>query len=229
MPTTEKATSSTRATKAPPVLLGGRAVPVKRFTKLWHVGSLQMADKGIQGPSQEGSGLSVSVHPEDWTSIARLGGYPTWNVQRKSNRFLDFHKLTPAHRDALQAWGIAKGYIVLKPQWELVYYDSELDDECRCLFDTEEEARREIPDWLEESNHPKITEVVHPCPTPAMMERLQFDTKFCDAMDMAATFWVEDETEMDGVWWNDVYAPETLSAPRGVIVRRALPQWTLTR
>lgn len=221
--------STNQATKVVPVMLGGRAAPTKRFTRLWHVGSLQIADKGMQGPSQEGSGLSVSIHPEDWTSIARLGGYPTWDVRRKLNHFLHFHKLTKAQRKALQDWGIAKGYLVLKSQWELRYYDSELDDECSCLFDTKAEARAETPDWLEESEPAKITEVMRPCPTPAMAERLQMNLRFCDAMDMTATFWVEDETQMDGVWWNDVYAPETLSAPRGVIVRRALPLWTITR
>lgn len=224
-----ESTNQAASAKPLPVILGGRAAPTKRFTRLWHVGSLQIADKGVQGPSQEGSGLSVSIHPEDWTSIARLGGYPTWDVRRKLNQFLDFHKLTKAQRKSLQDWGVAKGYIALKQQWEMRYYDSELDDECCGVFDTEAEARREVPDWLEESEPAKITEVTLPCPTPAMEERLQFSARLCDAMDMAATFWVEDETQMDGVWWNDVYAPATLSAPRGVIVRRALPQWAITR
>lgn len=215
--------------KASPVLLGGRAVPTKSFKRLWHVGSLLAADKGRQGASQEGSGLSVSIHPEDWATIARLGGYPTWDLHRPANRFLAFHKLSKAHREALQSWGIAKGYLILKPQWKLQYYDSEMDDECHCLFDTEEEARKEIPDWLDESEPATVSEVTLPCPTTLMAERLGFDTRFCDATDMAATFWVEDETSLDGVWWQDTYAPESLSAPRGVIVRRAIPQWSITQ
>lgn len=229
MGTTNKTTTSPRTTKALPVLLGCRAVPTKRFTQLWHVGSLQVADKGQQGPSQEGSGLSVSLHPNDWASIARLGGNPIWDVRRLLNRFLNFHKLSLAQHKALQAWGIGKGYLVLKQQWELKYHDSEADEDCICLFDTEEEAHREIPDWLGDSEPATVREVTRPCATPFMAERLGFDTRFCDAMEMTATFWVEDETDLDGVWWQDTYAPESLSAPRGVIVRRALPHWSITR
>ena len=228
MNSTTQATSQRTPTKALPLMLGGHKVPTKGFSRLWHVGSLQIEDKGRQGPSQEGSGLSVSLHPEDWAGIARLNG-PTWDARRKGNQFLDFHKLKPAQREALQAWGIAKGYIVLKQQWEMRYFDSEMDDECFSLFDTEAEARQEVPDWLEESEQAKITEVTRPCATPAMGERLQYDIRWCDAMDMAATFWVEDETTFDGVWWNDTYAPHSLSAPRGVIVKRALAHWTITK
>jgi hypothetical protein len=215
--------------KRPLSTLGGRKVPTKSFKCLWHVGSLRIADKGIQGASQEGSGLSISLHPDDWASIARLGGNPTWALRRPENKFLNFHKLNSAQREALQAWGIGKGYLALKAQWELKYFDSELDDDCYCRFDSESEARQEIPDWLEEPDMATITPVVVPCPTPAMAARLGFDTKFCDAMDMTATFWVEDETSLDGVWWQDTYEPQLLSAPRGVIVKRALQSWTVTR
>lgn len=221
-----------RAQATPPRLafLASYLVPTVRFKRLWHVGTLDVTHKGCRGASHEGNGLSISQCPEDWTGIAHLSG-DTWEFRKPANRFMAFHKLTPRQRQALQDWGVATGYLELREQWKMSYYDSETEDTCFCYFDTEEEARAEIPDWVEEDEGaaPAITMHMIACPTASMNQRLGFDTATCHALDITATFFVEDETELDGVWWQDTYAPHNLSAPRGVIVKRALSTWDRTR
>lgn len=44
-------------------VLAGAPVPPRTFEALFHVGTLRPEDKGCDGPSWEGHGLSVSVHP----------------------------------------------------------------------------------------------------------------------------------------------------------------------
>lgn len=224
----QPATPALQATRT--ALLGTTDVPTRKFAQLWHVGTMQVADKGCDGASYEGTGLSISTHPQDWGRIARLGNQ-TWSLRRRPNQFLNFHKLSKAQRAALQAWGISKGYLTLEKRWEMRYFDSDMDEECFSIFETEAQAQAEVPDWLDEDEDPpaKVSEVLMACPTAAMTARLQFKTDCSNALDITATFWVEDETELDGVWWNDRLAPESLSAPRGVIVCRALPLWTVTQ
>lgn len=75
-------------------MLAGAPVPPRTFEALFHVGTLRPEDKGCDGPSWEGHGLSVSVHPAAWTRIARLGGRPTWKLVNDQARFVDVHALT---------------------------------------------------------------------------------------------------------------------------------------
>jgi hypothetical protein len=206
--------------------LADNRLPLRRFKRLWHVGTLDIAHKGHRGASLEGTGCSVSQYPEAWRQIARLGGFPLFELRRPGNRFLEFHRLTLNQRLALQDWGVAYGYLELRTQFELKYYDSEQDGLCVSFYDSEVEARAEAPDWDDGTEtNTTVTPVQKACPTPAMTARLGFETSTCNALDIVATFFVEDETKLDGVWWQDTYAPESLSAPRGVIVLRALPAW----
>ena len=41
-----------------------------------------------------------------------------------------------------------------------------------------------------------------------------------------ATVWVQEtDNDFEGVWWEDDYDPDNLSAPRGVIVPKHLKTW----
>lgn len=196
-------------------------LPLYHVDEVWHVGSFKPEDKNMHGSSQEGSGLSVSECPEDWCSIVRLGGYPTWQLLRPGAAFLDYHEMTQPQRDALVAWGIEKGYAEMRGMFKLSYYDCEDEDTRVQLLETREEADLEG----EEMEDAVIEQVTVPYPTAAMVARLKFNASPIEVLDFLATFYVEDETKLDGVWWHDTYDPAALSAPRGVIMVRALPDW----
>lgn len=198
----------------------------RRITTVWHVGSLDLVDK--QNNSQEGNGLSVSVHPKVWAQIARLGGGALFRLDRAAGRFLNFHRLTPAACVDLQSWGLDKGWLQLEARWQLHWYDSEREEISRCLCDSEALAKAELEE-REEDPSAGVTQVQVPCLTETATTRLGFKLDPLMALDIAATFYVEDETDLDGVWWNDLLDPLSLSAPRGVICLRQLNAWSVSK
>lgn len=201
----------------------------RRVTSVFHVGSLNPADK--RKDSQEGNGLSVSEHPEAWASIARLGGNPlhklTKGTSGQQGAFLEFRSLTEAALRELGEWGIKNGWAQAEKRWRVSWFDSEYDGRVHTLMATEESGRDEAKGIREEGDSTaRCVEVLVPVLTPKSIERLGFKLDALSTLDMLATFWVEDETELDGVWWDDLLAPHALSAPRGVICLKRLPLWT---
>lgn len=197
----------------------------RKMERLWHVGSLNAADKGKT--SQEGQGLSVSKHPQEWSSIARLGDQ-VFELRRQGGRFLDFHALTKAQRQSLVAWGIAADLLEMRPMWKLSWLDGETEEGRHCLFSEQSAAQAEA-DWMREEGTEAVELVAEtrPALSAKAVSRIGFKLDALLAEDMVATFWVEDCTDADGVWWQDTLDPSALSAPRGVINLRQLPGWSV--
>jgi hypothetical protein len=70
--------------------------PVRWISRVAHIGTLDPAAKGAF--SWEAHGLSVSLHPEEWEAIARLGGRPWHLLERTGGVFLDYWSLGEKHR-----------------------------------------------------------------------------------------------------------------------------------
>lgn len=203
--------------------LSESALPWRRLRKLWHVGTLNPAHKGKD--SIEGNGLSVSQHPQEWSSIARLGN-TVFTLSRPAGRFLDFRRLKPDELLALQAWGLEAGYLSLRPFWELRWTDGEDGDTRFTLFQDEAKARDEAEFMKDEETEDVVLELVQRAALAEQaFERLGFKLDPLCSEDIVATFWVEDCTNADGVWWQDRLDPYALSAPRGVINLKQLPNW----
>lgn len=198
-------------------VLAGLPVPEYRPKKLTHIGSLNPAEKGSW--SLEGQGLSVSRHPEAWGRIARLGG-PVWTVAIRNPRFLDYHQLTAEQKQAITEWGITRGFVEERPAFRHTCWDDEWEQERYTDYLDRDEAEEEA-----EYSEGEIAEVT------ALVATAEFpDTTVKPGTDgveeILATVWVSHTAhEFDGVWWEDDYDPELLSAPRGVIVPRAIPLW----
>jgi RNA:NAD 2'-phosphotransferase (TPT1/KptA family)/GNAT superfamily N-acetyltransferase/ADP-ribose pyrophosphatase YjhB (NUDIX family) len=195
----------------------------KSFKKLWHVGSMNPKDK--RPGSLEGVGLSVSVHPEEWKGIAEIGG-PTWELTKPGNKFLNFYRLSKTQRKQIAVWGVANGYATeVAIGWRWYFTDAETDEERYMEFETEQEAQ-------EEMEGQGIGEV-RPAKGSSMKgtEKLKQRTKNPKADDMVVAFdllvtvYAEDELDCDGVWWEDIFDPASLSAPRGVIFPGKLSSW----
>ena len=194
--------------------------PIGRPPKnLYHVGDLDPSKH--QAGGYEGSGLSVSTHPEAWKQISRGTGGDTWQLSRPSARFLDYHRLTDKHWNEIVEWAVAQGYAKRKTVYRVSYYDDELEDKMSFDFPTREAAEEEA----EEIEDATITELHgEPVGTAKLKRR-----EGADHPELLAVVYAEDVLKTDGVWWSDRLDVLGLSAPRGVIFNRSLPKWKRTR
>jgi hypothetical protein len=201
-------------------------VPLVRYSEVWHVGSLNPADKGRDGNSHEGAGLSVSRDPEVWAEIAKLVG-PTHGLRRADAAFLNYHRFT--RRDVACEWAVSQGLLFYGHFFEVSWYDSEWDDRLHTLFMSREQAAAEFDAVRESDDSAELRPMEGWCGTRRLSGRMGFEVDPIFAEELAISCWVEDATALDGIWWQDQFAPERLSAPRGVIVLSRLPFWTITQ
>lgn len=197
----------------------------RSFKKLWHVGDMNPQSK--RPGSYEGSGLSVSVNPEEWQYIAGIGG-DLWELTKQGNRFLNFHRISKAQRKQITEWGIKQGYVEPITMWRAEWYDDEMEDTRYSDFLTEQEAQEE----LESYGEGKVYEVPESLnPTPKLLSRAQAGggDNTMMAWDYLVIIYAEDMLQCDGVWWDDKLDQYALSAPRGVIFKDKLPSWKMKK
>jgi hypothetical protein len=194
-------------------------LPIARLRRVYHVGSLNPQDKGVRGPSLEGRGLSVSLHPDAWTRIAKLGGLPWWELKNPAARFLDVHRLSETQKEQIKAWAVGHGLAEEKQGWAVTWYDDELERECEMHFIERHQASQELDEGKE----------LKPVPTLKATEKLNTHAGHnIDPLlvfDHVALRLAEEVLGVDGVWWGDVLDPVGLSAPRGVIFTQHLNRW----
>ena len=197
--------------------------PTRSFRKLWHVGSMNPADKRMG--SYEGAGLSVSLHPEEWQQIARgaVSG-DTWEMTKGANSFLDYWKIGKPRWTVIRQWAIENGWAEACVQYRVSWWDEELEDTVSFVFDTREEAEAE--------SDPEYNEDIEITPlqtgmtgTAKLATRCHQRGPSSSPQDLLAVVYAEDVLGLDGVWWNDMLDPQRLSAPRGVIVPTKLSSW----
>lgn len=197
--------------------------PIERVT---HIGTLNPSDKGNRGDSYEGTGLSFSVHPEEWEQIARLGGAPWWETDLSDRRLLDGHALVEQWKQALEAWGQANGWLTKTVMYRVEWFDDEMDSTVSMLVPTREEAEAELEE-LEEQGGELI--VIDPC----WVATAQLDVAMgrkpsrqpqgdAQVLQDVATVWAK-EQGLDGVWWDDELDVDRYSAPRGVVFEHLVP------
>ena len=198
-----------------------------KLDAVFHVGTLDAAQKGTyHRRSQEGNGLSVSLHPHEWAQIAKLGGGRLYRLEKHDGVFLDYHRITPRLRRALEAWTLDQGWAQLGTRWRVEWYDSEQADRRYLLVESQEAAQAEFGSFVGDASATMKPVQVF-CATAKLIERIGFAPDPIETLDLTTTCWVEDCTALDGVWWEDTLSPDDLSAPRGVINLKSLPAWTV--
>lgn len=96
-------------------------VPLYRPRRLWHVGEMEAGRRAKAGQSIEGTtGLSVSTEPDAWIQIAKLGGFPTWELTSAGGKFLHCHPLTDHQRADIHAWGLQNELCAQQTIWEVL-------------------------------------------------------------------------------------------------------------
>ena len=193
----------------------------KSFKKLWHVGTMNPKDK--RDDSYEGAGLSVSVNPEEWQQIARIGG-DLWEFTKPGNKFVNFHRLSKAQRKQIADWGVENGYAQPAELWRHSFFDEELDDWRYSDYATKAEAEGELGSGYDQEKVEPVKGGL--TATPKLSQKsLRGKIDPLEVMDLLVTAYAEDELDCDGVWWADDLDPENLSAPRGVIFPSKLSSW----
>ena len=192
------------------------------FDCLYHVGTMNPDDKGSYfSSSYEGSGLSVSLDPDRWIQIARLGGFPTWKMTRDTPAvFVNYHELDNSDLERIKAWGESKDYFTEQDCYTIHWFDDELDEEVYMTFATIEQARAEFPD--EDYSDDDITKETRIIATDRLLDRAAIDSKE-DCTDGLVVAWAEDHG-YDGVWWKDEDGP--WSCARGTIFAENVSDWS---
>ncbi len=193
-------------------------LPLKSFKELWHTGNFDSSKK--KSESHEGSGLSVTTHPEEWKSITQLSG-KTWTLSKKNNNFIDKHALSQNEKNNIVQWGIDNKYIQYQSTYKVSWYDDDLDSEVSMEFGTKEEAIQEVG----VDNIDDIREIKHGINMlPKLAKRTKNQITPSMSFDLLLTVYAEDH-DYDGVWWEDNLDVARYSAPRGVIVPTKLQTW----
>ena len=206
------------------------SLPTTSFDELYHVGTMDPTDKGRAAGSLEGDGLSVSMHPEEWERIARLGGNPTWVLTKEPNRFVRYHALGDGHHDALAAWAVERGYAQRATLWHVTWEDDDEGGPVSFVVDSEAAAAEEAE--LRDDDSVTIHTETGLVATPALTQRLGQHCHLGLVEDLAWVAFVgelADTVDLDGIWWDDRYDPAALSCPRGVIVPARVATFTAVR
>ena len=192
--------------------------------KLTHIGTMKPADKGTN--SLEGHGLSVSECPDAWQSIVKLGGLPRWTVTpRIQSQFLDWHRVTPHQVAAITSWGQGAVLCIPCTGFKVSWYDSECDGMVSTTFVdkasalSEFESLQAVHEGESIENSPQFEEFSGFALTqPALTALCRRNASLQETAELLAVLYVERETRLDGVFWDDHLDPAGLSAPRAVIV-----------
>lgn len=213
--------------------------PVLKLPSVYHLGSLNRDDRGYRGDSLEGHCLSVSLCPEAWRQIAKLGGAPLNRLTNPQGIFLDVHGVmdTITLRSPIEQWGIENQLAEIREMWRVWGFDSETDEWRYMLMTTKEQAIGEADGCGEFDDtdnipappgHRGVESAMVYVGTLPLAERVRHrDVTEQDAFDFVLMAWAEDtQPEIDGLWWRETYDPDSLSAPRGGILPGKLENWT---
>lgn len=198
-------------------------LPTRRFRGLLHVGDLRKPPPK-RSSSWEGPGLSVSLAPDAWREIARVGGC-TWVLRRgdrHAGALVDFHALGPRRKAVLVEMAEAQDLGRRATIWQHCVYDDELGDERCSEFATRRAAEAEQADY--EEGEVRQGEGFRPSAKLQARWKRRFSRRLPTgdlAREQAILAVLEGQKRWDGVWWADRYDPVGLSAPRGLIFENA--------
>lgn len=202
-------------------------VPMVTKDPVYHVGDLNKKRK-VGGTGYEGDGLPVSEHPQAWSQIARLGS-DLWYLKKKSGKGRFMNMLAAMKNKALKSrvvsWAVNSGWATQGRVWKTSRYDDEWEDTLVSTYASKEEAEREH----EDEDDVEIEEVSQLVATPKLEDWWQSFTgdKINVALveEMIFFLFARDQTDLDGVWWNEILDVTRLSAPRGSIFQERLKDW----
>lgn len=209
-------------------------IPILRLPTVFHVGTMIHPPPGPRN-SYEGNALSVSLCPEAWTSIARLGGRPIRQLVKPGGSFVHARALSRKAKNQIRTWARETGILGKATIWRLPMFDEEGESDGYMEFLDESEAQAEFNSYYgdseefeEQSEAPRLTKKPDDVATQKLLDIVNVDGPVLgrSAFDFALMAWVYN-TDLDGVWWSENYDPISLSAPRGAISPGKIKQWAV--
>lgn len=196
---------------------------------LYHVGTMDISKKSDY--SYEGNGLSVSICPSAWESIARMSSFEVWKLEKEDMKLLDYSKVTPEIYNNIREWGVENGFLEeVFGRYAHTYYDEELGRDVSILCENLEDALIDI--GLEPDEYSTYEEYldsedgdedsIYPIKSFKATEKLkaisliEVDEGKC-AEEQNFLLYLENYTDYDGVYWDEDLDIIGLTAPRGVI------------
>lgn len=199
-----------------------RLAPTCSFDILYHVGKLT-GSPYTPHDSLEGHGLSVSLFPEAWRQIARLGGAPCWKISCRGRKpeFLDALSFLadPFAVHDLMNWAVTQQLASPATLYRVLYVD-ESDREYFMLFSDRDEA-------LAETDDPEtVTCQQGWIPSDFLLQKTKYrKAEPCMATELVMLVYADEVLGLDGVYWDEELDPAQLSAPRGCIFPSRLDRW----
>lgn len=234
-------------------------VPLICLNSVMHAGRLDPARVGENsgGSSLEGHSLSVSLCPQAWRRVARLGGTLLFELSRAGGVFLDMHAVQGNARllAAVLDWAVGQGLTEWQSRWQTWVQDED-GDWGYTLSASLQEAVGEAVDahnlWdhlgededtvdlsvlpVMEDGRSVVQEVRVPVGGAALRDLTGLNVgPNVDATDAVLIAWAMQVLpdllgqDVDGVWWRETYRPAALSAPRGAIFPARVPAWAARR
>lgn len=187
------------------------------------------------GASHEGIGLSVTYCTDDvieaWEYIARLGGTKKATLRRRDNRPGHFVLYSRALEKSAINWAVSAGLLTAAVGYEVSWFDDELNDRMSAQFSSRQDAEDEMLEYEEYGAKISAVTIFHAARELVVRWQQHFSgntpiTPEHAVVEATNIYVTSAYPQFDGVWWEDRLSPETLSAPRGVILPHAIGRWT---
>lgn len=204
----------------------GKIFNPQEISALYHVGTMDIANKSSE--SYEGNGLSVSICPDVWMRLARCCTTTIWELYKSNLEMLDYYSLTENEFSIAREWGVLEGYLEDCIVYRYTYFDDEMDCDLTSIHKTFEDACKEaclenkyatFEEFKnsEESQFYNIEEEIGFNPTDKLKKISFVNLSIDNAEDINFLLFLEKNTNLDGVYWNELLDESRYSAPRGVI------------
>lgn len=204
----------------------GKILDSKEVKELYHVGSMDIADK--HQFSLDGNGLSVSTCPHSWINLAQISSNTIWRLYKKDIQMLDYYSLTENELEVSNHWGIEEGYLTKCRFFKTIKFDTEINDEVELIYDSFEEACSES--YLDEKydsyeeyvnyqeyESSRIEELILYFPTDKFKKISMVHVDETNAQWINLLIFLEKNTDLDGIYWNDILNESEHILPKGII------------
>lgn len=199
----------------------------KKVKTLYHIGYMDVSNKSMS--FDDGNGLSVSICPDKWLKIREFDSKIIWKLTKDDVELLNYYSLTKNDFDLATSWGVTEGYLEYCEMYRVtnISNNSEIEDtplifisfkdaqkyaKLKLIHDTYEEYLK-----YENDETYYIEKINGYLPTKKLKTFSMVNVDMYNCIKINMLFFLEKNTKLDGVYWDDMLDENNKTAPRGVI------------